>query len=162
MTDLVVSTHKVVSIVYQIIDENGSVLEQIDVPVNYVHGGKSDVIEKVELALEGCRVGDKVEVVLEPEEAFGDHDPSLTFTDDLDNVPPQFHQIGAEVTMQNDQGDTRTFFVSKIEDGKLTVDGNHPMAGKRVTFLVTVKAIREATEEEVQQGVSVVPGSMLH
>ena len=162
MSDAVVGKHKVVAITYQIRNEAGDVMEQIDYPVNYVHGGPSDLIEKVESALEGCKVGDSVDVTLEPHEAFGDHDPSLTFTDDLENVPPQFRRVGAEVEMQNDQGDVRSFVVSRIEDGKLTVDGNHPMAGKRVTFTVTVKEIRDATEAEIKEGVTPMPQPVLH
>lgn len=162
MSEAVVGKHKVVSITYQIRDEAGDIMENIDYPVSYVHGGPSDLIEKVETALEGAIVGDSVEVVLEPHEAFGDHDPALTFTDDLENVPPQFRHVGAEVEMQNDEGETRTFFVSDIRDGKLIVDGNHPMAGKRVTFIVTVKEIREATEAEIKQGVTPMPQPVLH
>ncbi len=162
MTDAVVGKHKVVSIVYQIRNEAGDIMEQIDYPVSYVHGGPSDLIEKVESALEGTAVGDSVEVVLEPDEAFGPYDPALTFTDDLENVPPQFRHVGAEVEMQNDQGESRTFTVAKIENGKLTVDGNHPMAGRQVTFTVTVKEIRDATEAEIKQGVTPMAQPVLH
>jgi FKBP-type peptidyl-prolyl cis-trans isomerase SlyD len=162
MSDAVVGKHKVVSIVYQIRDEAGDIMEQIDYPVSYVHGGPSDLIEKVENSLEGATVGDSVEVVLEPDEAFGPHDPTLTFTDDLENVPEQFRHVGAEVEMQNDQGDSRTFTVARIEDGKLTVDGNHPMAGKQVTFSVTVVEIRDATEAEIKQGVTPMTQPVLH
>ncbi|MFN2337486.1 MAG: peptidylprolyl isomerase [Gammaproteobacteria bacterium] len=162
MSDAVVGKHKVVFIVYQIRDEAGDILEQIDYPVSYVHGGPSDLIEKVENALEGTAVGDSVEVVLESDEAFGPHDPALTFTDDLENVPSQFRHVGAEVEMQNDQGDSRTFTVAKIENGKLTVDGNHPMAGKQVTFNVTVKEIRDATEAEIKQGITPMTQPVLH
>jgi FKBP-type peptidyl-prolyl cis-trans isomerase SlyD len=162
MTDAVVGMHKVVSITYQIRNEAGDIMEHTDYPVSYVHGGPSDLIQKVEAALEGAAVGDSVEVVLEPHEAFGDHDPTLTFTDKLENVPPQFRHVGAEVEMQNDEGESRTFFVADIKDGKLTVDGNHPMAGKRVTFTVTVKEIRDATEAEIKQGITPMPQPVLH
>ena len=108
----------------------------------------------VEAALEGCSPGDSVEVVIAPEKAFGYHDPGLTFTDDIDNVPPQFRRVGAEVQMQNDRGEVRSFFVSRIEDGKLTLDGNHPFAGKTLTYAVTVVDIRDASEQEQRNGVS--------
>ena len=98
-----VGPNKVVSITYRILDEDGSLLEQVDLPVSYVHGGHSNLIEKVERALEGHAVGDEVEVTLEPEEGFGEHDPSLTYTDDLANVPEQFRRLGAQVEMQNDR-----------------------------------------------------------
>lgn len=149
-----VNKHKVIAITYSILDETGVILEQSDIPVYYVHGGPNQMFPDVEDALDGCALGESVEVVLPPEKAFGEHDPSLLFTDDIDNVPPQFRKVGAEVQMQNDRGETRSFFVSKIEDSRLTVDGNHPFAGKTLTYAVTVADIRDATDEEKAQGIS--------
>jgi FKBP-type peptidyl-prolyl cis-trans isomerase SlyD len=153
-SDAVVGKNKVVGVSYSILDETGVVIEQSDIPMYYVHGGPNDMFPDVEQALDHCAVGDSVEVVLPPEKAFGFHDPTMTFTDDIDNVPPEFRHVGAEVQMQNDRGETRTFHVSRIEDGKLTVDGNHPFAGKTLTYALTVADIRDATEEEKQNGVS--------
>lgn len=157
MSKTVVSKDKVVSITYSIVDVQGEVLEQSDLNVSYVHRGPNHMFPEVEAALEGCGVGDKVDVTLTPEQAFGEHDPSLSFTDDIDNVPEQFRHIGAEVQMQNDQGETRTFFVSNIAGDKLTVDCNHPFAGKTLTFRITVVDIRDASAEEKAQGVSQSP-----
>ena len=154
MSEPVVTKHKVVAITYSIIDESGVILEQSDIPLYYVHGGPNDMFPDIEAALDGCTLGDQLEVVLPPEKAFGYHDPAMTFTDDIANVPPEFRRLGAEVEMQNDRGETRTFFVSKIEGDKLTVDGNHPFAGKTLTYAVTVADIRDATEEEKQKGIS--------
>ncbi len=154
MTDTVVGKNKVVSITYSIKDEDGEVIEQSDFPVSYAHGGVNKMFPDVEAALEGHAAGDTIDVVLPPEKAFGQRDPSLTFTDDLKNVPPEFRHLGAEVEMQNDQGETRAFIVSRIEHGKLTVDGNHPFAGKTLTYSVTVRKIRDAVEEEMKKGVS--------
>ena len=154
MSEPVISRHKVVAITYSIIDESGAILEQSDIPVYYVHGGPNDMFPDIEAALDGCTLGDSVEVVLPPEKAFGYHDPAMTFTDDIANVPPEFRRVGAEVEMQNDRGETRSFFVSKIEGDKLTVDGNHPFAGKTLTYAVTVADIRDASEEEKLKGVS--------
>ena len=154
MTAPVVGKQKVVAITYSIVSDSGEILEQSDIPLYYAHGGVNQMFPDVEAELEGQGIGDTVEVVLPPERAFGAHDPELTFVDDIDNVPPEFRQVGAEVQMQNDSGETRTFFVSKIEDGKLTVDGNHPFAGKTLTYSVTVNDIRDATDEEMKNGVS--------
>lgn len=154
MSELIVSKEKVVAITYSIIDETGVILEQSDIPVYYVHGGPNDMFKEVEAGLEGCSLGDSIEVVLLPEKAFGPHDPNLTFTDDIDNVPPEFRRVGAEVQMQNDRGETRSFFVSKIDEGRLTVDGNHPFAGKTLTYALTVADIRDATEDEKRNGIS--------
>ena len=159
MSEPTVSKHKVVAITYSILDESGVILEQSDIPVYYVHGGPNDMFKEVEASLDGCSLGDSVEVVLTPDRAFGQHDPNLTFTDDIDHVPHEFRRDGAQVEMQNERGETRSFFVSKIEDGTLTVDGNHPFAGKTLTFAVTVADIRDATDEEKQKG---LPKPMLH
>jgi FKBP-type peptidyl-prolyl cis-trans isomerase SlyD len=154
MSEPVISKHKVVAITYSIIDQSGAILEQSDIPVYYVHGGPNDMFPDIEAALDGCTLGDSVEVVLPPEKAFGYHDPAMTFTDDIANVPPEFRRVGAEVEMQNDRGETRSFFVSKIEGDKLTVDGNHPFAGKTLTYAVTVADIRDASDEEKLKGIS--------
>jgi FKBP-type peptidyl-prolyl cis-trans isomerase SlyD len=154
MSAPIVSKHKVIAITYSIIDESGVILEQSDIPVYYVHGGPNDMFPDVEEALEGRKLGDAVEVVLPPEKAFGYHDPAMTFTDDIANVPPQFRKVGAEVQMQNERGETRSFIVSRIDDNKLTVDGNHPFAGKTLRYALTVADIREATEEEKQNGIA--------
>ncbi|HEC12277.1 MAG TPA: peptidylprolyl isomerase, partial [Acidiferrobacteraceae bacterium] len=128
MSESIVEKGKVISLAYRITDENGELFEYRDIPVSYLHGSGSDLFPLIEQALEGKKVGDHVPVTLPPEDGFGRRDPKLTFTDDIKNVPPQFHRIGAEAEMKNDRGETRTFYVSKIEGDKLTVDGNHALA----------------------------------
>ena len=81
MNEQFVGRNKVVAFTYSIVDESGDVIEQSDIPISYVHGGKHDLFEKVEAAMEGCVVGDVVEVSLTPEEGFGAHDESLTYTE---------------------------------------------------------------------------------
>ncbi len=154
-----IEKHKFVQFTYFITDDSGNLLEQIDLPVNYIHGTESGIFEKIEHALDGRRVGDKISVTLNPEEGFGPHRPELTYTDEIENVPVQFHRVGAEVEMQNDRRDVKTFTVSKIENGKLTIDGNHPLAGKTLIFNVEIKGIRDATAQEIEAGR--LPGEML-
>lgn len=154
MSEMKVAEGLVVYIRYSILDENRNVAEQYDSPIGYVHGGNSGLLEKLESALTGKSVGDRVEVVLPPEEAYGLRDESLTFTDDIDNVPPQFRHVGAEVAMSNEAGETKAFYVSRIEDGRLTIDGNHPLAGQQIICMVDVVNIRAATEQEKLTGMA--------
>ena len=155
-------TGKVVTFTYSISDEYGEILEQSDLPISYVHGGKHDLFEKVEKAMDGAVVGDSIDVRLSPEEGFGAHDPRLTYIDDLENVPPEFQHIGADVEMMNDEGESMKFTVTSIDNGKLTVDGNHPMAGKAITFHIKVIDIRDATPDEIVNGVEAMPMPVLH
>lgn len=147
-----ITKNKVVDITYLIKDESGTAIEQNDVPVSYLHGVQGDLLPVLEQALEGRQVGDSIEVVVPPAEGFGESDPNLTFTDTIDNVPQEYRQIGAQAQFQNENGETKTFIVSKIEADQITLDGNHPFAGKTVTFVVKVKAIREASEQELADG----------
>ena len=89
-----------------------------------------------------------MEFEVNPEQGFGDHDPDLAFTDDIENVPPQYRHLGAEVQMQNEAGEVKSFYVSKIEGGKLTVDGNHPLAGKHLKVRVKILEVRDATQDD--------------
>jgi FKBP-type peptidyl-prolyl cis-trans isomerase SlyD len=162
MSDQLVRPGKFVSVTYSMGDEAGNVVEQSDLPVSYIHGGTTELIGGMDQALAGKRVGDAVELHLPAEAAFGHHDPNLTFTDDLANVPPEFRFVGAEVPMQNDAGDARTFYVTRIEDGRLTVDGNHPLAGKPLQVRMTVREVRDPTPAEIAQDRAGPPASGLH
>ena len=148
---------KFVALTYTITDDTDEILERIDVPITYIQGRDSNVIEKIEKALEGHQEGDDVTVEISPEEGFGPHQSELTFTDDLENVPPEFHKIGAEVEFQNNQNEVKKFLVTKIENGKLTVDGNHPFAGKAIKYNIKVREVRDATAEELANGVEQMP-----
>lgn len=152
MAEQKIGKNKAVHVTYVILDERGNVFEQYDMPIGYVHGADSGLFEKIEANLEGCVAGDKVEVTLNPQEGFGQHNPDLTFTDDIDNVPPEYRRIGAEVEFENDKGETMKFLVTKIENGKLTIDANHPLAGQTVTFVINVVSVREATPSEIVDG----------
>ena len=148
MSREIIKPGKFVSLTYSICDLEGNVLEQSDLPVNYIHGGETELIGDMDSAVAGKSAGDQVSITVKPEDGFGDHDPGLTFTDDIENVPPQFRQLGAEVQMQNESGEVKSFFVTKIENGRLTVDGNHPLAGKELKVNVKILEVRDATQED--------------
>lgn len=157
MTAETIKPGKYVALTYTIIDDKGQVVEQHDVPLGFVYGSDTELIGGMDKAVVGKRAGDQLEVVVPPEQGFGPHDPNLTFTDSIDNVPPQFRVIGAEVQMQNDQGESKSFYVTKIEDGQVTVDGNHPLAGKGLKVVVVITEVRDARPgEEKTSGIHAV------
>ncbi len=139
-------------ITYSIVDAAGTVVEQHDMPIGFIPGGQSGLLEKIEQALLGQSVGSRLEVSLAPEDAFGERDPSLAYTDNIDNVPPEHRYLGAEVVFANEAGETRSFYVTHLDETSVTVDGNHPMAGQTVNCVVNVVKVREATPEEVAAG----------
>jgi len=152
MTASVVTKNRVVSLIYAVRNQKGELFEYRDLPVSYVHGSGVDLFPKIEAALEGRTIGDHVVVELSPADAFGEHDPKLTFTDDIDNAPPELRHVGAEFEAQNAKGESIVLVVTRVEADKITVDANHPLAGQTITFEVTVRDIRDATPEEIRNG----------
>ena len=144
-----ICANKLVEFTYRILDESGSVLEQIDLPVSYVHGSEHGLWHRIETALENRRAGDTVEVLIRPEDAFGDLEPDLRLTQSIQDVPEQFRQVGAEADFENEMGDVRRFRVTAIDGDTLTLDGNHPLAGKTLRFFLNILKVRDATEEEI-------------
>jgi FKBP-type peptidyl-prolyl cis-trans isomerase SlyD len=143
---------KVVTLTYSIRNESGETIEQNDVPGSYLHGAGSDLHEKIERNLEGHAPGDVIETTILPEEGFGAHDPNLVYTDRIENVPPEYQHLGAQAQFRNDRGEVRTFIVTNIRDGKVTLDGNHPFAGRTIIFSVRVEGVRDATQQELAHG----------
>ena len=164
MSEQIIRPGKYVTLTYSIADDAGNILEQTDLPVGYIHGGNTELIGGMDEAVTGKRAGDRVELTLAPDQGFGPHDPSLTFTDDLENVPPEFRFVGAEVPMQSESGEVKTFVVTRIGEGTLTVDGNHPLAGKSLKVHVRIQEVRDPTQDEIAQdgGACAVPGRSLH
>ena len=152
MTDTI-SRNKVVYFTYTIWDEAGQLFEQYDLPIAYVHGVNGPLFEKIEQALEGRRPGDRIEVLLPPQDGFGEHQPELTFTDDIENVPPEHRRVGSEVLFENERGEQMQFRVTRIENGRLTIDANHPLAGQTARFVVTIVGVRPAALDEIANGI---------
>jgi len=149
---MVTVTHnKLVYITYSILDARGMVVEQHDIPVGFVHGANSGILPAIESAVTGRKVGDRVEITLAPEEGYGLRDESLVFVEELDNVPPQFRRVGAEVMLKTSRARPR-FFTSLRSGRNLRLDGNPSLAGQSVTCLVNVMDIRDATPEEIRNG----------
>ena len=135
-------------------------MEHSDVPMEYIHGVSGTLYPKVEQAMEGKTAGDTVEVALPPKHGFGEDDPSLTFTDHIENVPEEFRWVGAKPTFENDAGEMMELEVTKIEGDQLTVDANHPFAGQTVTFRMKVVNVREATAADLAGNISQNPGTL--
>lgn len=135
----------VVTLDYQIRDSEGELVDDGSEQLVYLHGGYDDVFRDIEDGLDGKQVGDKLQVKLAPEEAFGDYDAELVNVESRDLFPPEI-----KVGMHLEREDGTMVTVTDIEGDSVVVDGNHPLAGKSLTFACTVAAVRPATPEEVE------------
>jgi FKBP-type peptidyl-prolyl cis-trans isomerase SlyD len=148
---------KFVELTYKVTDrKSGHVLTRIDFPLGYVHGHNEILAPSVHGELEGKSAGDVIEVPIDGSQIFGARDESLVFTDHIDNVPEEYRRIGTSILMENDQGQTRSFIVTRMDDETLTVDGNNPLCGREVVFTLQILTVRDATAEETRTGEAII------
>ena len=148
---------KFVELTYKVSDrKTRHVLTRVDFPLGYVHGHSEILSPSVHEELEGRSVGDVIEVPIDGNQIFGPRDESLVFTDDIENVPEEYRQVGGSILMENDKGQTRSFLVTWMDDEKLTVDGNNPLCGREVVFTLEILAVRDATDEETRVGGAII------
>jgi FKBP-type peptidyl-prolyl cis-trans isomerase SlyD len=152
MTDTI-EDGKFVELNYRVVDDKtGDALISIEYPLGYVHGVNDVMSDYVTKHLYGKKVGDVIEVPIDTKQLYGERDESLVFTDRIENVPEEYREIGMTITMENNKGEQKSFIVTRIDDKTLTVDGNNPLCGRDVTFVLEVLSIREATDEEIELG----------
>ena len=153
-------SNTVVTLSYKLFSTEGEVIEESSQPITYLHGGHHGIFPKIEAALAQKQVGDTCSVLLEPEDAFGEYDADLVRVEPQDRFPAdikvgmQFEgHAGTDDGKDAIDGDeSQVFTVTDIADGKVVVDGNHPLAGQRLRFDCTVMDIRPATAEEMAHG----------
>jgi FKBP-type peptidyl-prolyl cis-trans isomerase SlyD len=142
----------VVSLTYELLDRQGAILEQSGAPISYLHGGYEGMFVPVERALEGKRVGDSCRVDLEPDDAFGEYEAELVRVEALEVFPSNV-QVGMRFEGAGEEsGETRIYTVTEVADGKVVVDGNHPLAGRALVFSCVVTEVRAATRDEITHG----------
>jgi len=151
---------KFVELTYQVTDrKSGHVLTRVEFPLGYVHGHNEILAPSVHMQLEGKSAGDVIEVAIDGNHIFGPRDESLVFSDDIDNVPEEYRQVGTSILMENDNGQTRSFLVTHVDDERLTVDGNNPLCGRQVVFVLEILTVRDATDEETSTGGAIPAGA---
>lgn len=144
---------KLVELTYKVIDvKTNSVLTEVEFPIGYVHGVNEILAPQVTAELEGKLPGDVIEVPIDCRKLFGDRDESLVFTDRIENVPEEYRKVGTSVLMESEQGNTKSFLVTRVDEESVTIDGNNPLCGREVVFRLDIITVRDATEEEVELG----------
>ena len=144
-----VEKNKVVSIHYILKDNDGKTLDSSEGrdPLSYIHG-TGNLIAGMEEGLEGKQTGDKVDLKIPPEKAYGKRNNTL-----IQDVPRSaFGDQEVKTGMQFNTQEGHTVTVTKIGLEKVTVDGNHPLAGMDLNFDVEVVKVREASAEELDHG----------
>lgn len=148
-----VKADTVVTIDYTLTGNDGEVIDTSEgrEPLAYLHG-HGNIVPGLEKAIEGKGEGDEVKVTVEPEEGYGPHrqelvqEVSMEAFAGIDQVEP-----GMKFNAESAQGPL-VVKVTKVEGEQVTVDANHELAGQELNFDVTVREVREASPQELEQG----------
>ena len=147
-----VAKDTVVALEVQLSDVHGNLIQQSAEAVQYLHGGYDGVFPLVEQALHGRAPGEKIEVHLEPEDAFGEYDAELVSLAERAQFPPEL-EVGMQFEQEDGSADElRIYTVTDVALDKVVLDGNHPLAGMALRFACTVVGVRAATEGEIERG----------
>ena len=158
-----ISEQKVVLLNYEVIDDQGQLVdcsEEGD-PLAYIHGA-DQLVPGLETALEGRSQGDKIKVDVPPDQGYGERTDEGVQTvsraqfDDDSEI-----EVGMQFEAQDDEGHQIVTVVS-VDGESITLDTNHPLAGKTLHFAVEVLEVRNATAEELDHGHVHGPGGHHH
>lgn len=143
----------VVSLAYQVRTKDGVIVDEATAvaPLEYLHGA-GDLIKGLENALDGRQIGDKFDVEIEANNAYGDYNENL-----VQNVPRDVFvgvdklEVGMRFLADTEHGPVPVE-ITAIDGDTITIDGNHMLAGQDLKFNVEVVNVREATAEELTHG----------
>jgi FKBP-type peptidyl-prolyl cis-trans isomerase SlyD len=158
-----IEKNRVVTFNYTLRDEQGTVIDSSGGrgPLSYLHG-KGNIIPGLEQALAGKAAGDKLDVTVAPEQGYGVRDERLVQI----VAKAKFGEVaglspGMQVRATGAQG-PRIVTVVTVDRDFVTVDGNHPLAGRTLHFSLEVAEVRKATHEEISHGHVHGPGGHHH
>ena len=166
-----VQKNTIVSLKYRLTDAQDNLIEESAGPMVYLHGGYEGTFPKIEEAVDGQDIGYETTIQLEPTDAFGEYDPDLLkiearsrfpepievgmqFEGLLDDVPgvDADAELDPEIKADEDEEDALIYTVTDLAEDKVVLDGNHPLAGLALKFWLQIADVREASEEELEDG----------
>ena len=158
-----ITQNSVAVIDYTLKDDDDNIIDQsADGTFAYLHNGRN-IIAGLETALLEKQSGDQLNVTVEPAQAYGERDLAQ-----IQRIPREMFPADAEIQAgmqfqgESPEGDATLVTVAELDGDTVVVDGNHPLAGMKLHFDVTVVDVREASQEELEHGHVHGPGGHDH
>ena len=150
-----IETNKVAGIEYTL--QDATTKEQLDTnvgsdPLEFIVG-KGHVIPGLEAKLIGLKLNDNIDIIVAPQDGYGEINQDAIQTLPVEQFAGIELQEGMSLYGTGENGQTVQVIVKSVGENDVTIDYNHPMAGKTLMFTVIIKSIREATSEEIELGV---------
>ena len=148
---MIISQNSSVLFHYSLSDKSGNKIDSspADEPLAYIHG-QGKIIPGLEKAMEGKKSGDVMIVTIEPKDAYGERQEQMVQQIPRANFKAEDIKVGMrfEATTQNGPA---SVVVTDLTEETVTVDGNHPLAGKTLTFDIRIAEVKEATKDEIDE-----------
>lgn len=151
---MAIGTNKVVTLNYKLSDDQGNVIQTTNKNEPFVYlSGNKQILPKLEEAIDSMIIGGKKNIELSSSEAYGDYDEKAIQQVKKEAFPEGANlEPGMEYMAQSPEGHPVPFVIKEIEDENVTIDFNHPLAGKNLSFDVELVDVRDATKEELEHG----------
>ena len=158
---MIIAKDTIVSLDVELSDLWGNLIQRSEEPLQYLHGGYGNMFPAAEAVLEGKQVDDRIEVRLEPEDAFGDYDESLLRVEPRNRFP-EVLEVGMRFEGAAVGDDANLIFtVTEMAEDKVVLDANHALAGMALKLSCTVVGVRPATDVEMRNGSADDPESVI-
>jgi FKBP-type peptidyl-prolyl cis-trans isomerase SlyD len=156
--------NKVISFNYILKDEEGTILDSTTnkAPLTFI-SGSNQILPKLEEALNGMLIGGKRNVKVDAADAYGEYDEKAIQNIKKEQFPPDTKlEEGMRYVANSPEGGQMPFTITEVKDDDVTVDFNHPLAGRNLEFDVELVDMRDATPEELSHGHVHGPGGHHH
>jgi len=158
---VIIAKDTIVSLDVELSDLWGNLIQRSEEPLQYLHGGYGNMFPAAEAVLEGKQVDDRIEVRLEPEDAFGDYDESLLRVEPRNRFP-EVLEVGMRFEGAAVGDDANLVFtVTEMAEDKVVLDANHVLAGMALKLSCSVVGVRPATDVEIRNGSADDPESVI-
>lgn len=155
---------KVVTLHYTLKLDSGQAIDssRSGEPLKYLHGA-NNIVPGLEEALAGKAAGDKIDVTVPADKAYGPRNPQAHQVVPRSAFPPDVElEPGMQFGVRDEQGRVMPVWVTQVGEEQVTIDLNHPLAGETLHFDVEVMEVRDATAEESAHGHPHGPGGHSH
>ena len=151
---MAIGANKVVTLNYKLSDDQGNVIQTTNKNEPFVYiSGNNQILPKLEEVINGMLIGSKKNIELSSSDAYGDYDEKAVQQVKKEEFPEDANlEAGMEYMAHSPEGQPIPFVIKEVKENDVTIDFNHPLAGKNLKFDVELVNVRDATPEELQHG----------
>jgi FKBP-type peptidyl-prolyl cis-trans isomerase SlyD len=151
---MAIGINKVVTLNFTLTDQHGNILDSTEgeQPFSFL-SGHQNILPKLESEIDTMLIGSKRTVTINAADAYGDYNDDIVQVVGKDEFPPDFIlEVGMQYIASAPDGTKMPFTITEVNDEDVTIDFNHPLAGKDLKFDIELLNVRDATSEEIAHG----------